>query len=98
MSTRENWNWEYMGSVRTSESSRTRRKARKGFPKSSERTHLIINIRVEPVGEGLQVPAEAGRIDKDLFASSLVEAIQQDDVSIASYLLSNGVSYEHFPF
>lgn len=36
--------------------------------------------------------AEAERIDKDLFAGSLVEAIQQDDVSIASYLLSNGVS------
>lgn len=32
------------------------------------------------------------RVDKDLFASSLVEAIQQDDVAIASYLLSNGVS------
>ena len=38
------------------------------------------------------VKAEAERIDKDLFASSLVEAIQQDDVPIASYLLSNGVS------
>ena len=36
--------------------------------------------------------AEADRIDKNLFASSLVEAIRQDGVSIASYLLSNGVS------
>ncbi len=35
---------------------------------------------------------EAERIDKCLFASSLVEAIQHDDVSIASYLLSNCVS------
>lgn len=41
---------------------------------------------------------EAKRIDKDLFASSLVDAIQKDDVSIASYLLSNGVSIKisHF--
>ncbi|KAL9124008.1 MAG: hypothetical protein Q9217_006618 [Psora testacea] len=41
---------------------------------------------------------EAERIDRDLFASSLDEAIQQDDVSSASYLLSNGMSIDmsHF--
>lgn len=35
---------------------------------------------------------ETERADKDLFSSSLVEAIQQDDVLIASYLLANVIS------
>ena len=41
---------------------------------------------------------EDRRVDKDLFATSLVEAIKLDNVSIAAYLLSEGIpmNISHF--